>query len=453
LNELLQFQAEGVEFLLNRKKGILNDQQGLGKTVQAVVAASTLQGPKLIIANSVSRVQWRNEIHKWDSPNVPVVFAGKAGAFDQEGVQSWFRQPLTNAYLITYHPSIMYSYKALKGVGTWQAIIVDEGHNYRNRKSKRTKALKRLQTVCRWMLTGTSFDKSPAELWSLLNWLDPKRFNAYWPFVREHIEVGVKWIGLKETVPDVRGLKDPKSFAKVISPYILRRTKEQVAPQLPPKLYQNIVVPMGDRQRVLYETIRKETIVTLSQGDLDSALFIRNALARMSKLTRCALDPGLIDVNHKWDEAPKVDWITNFKRSHSTQFVIFTGSKDFALSLPMLIDGGVCITGDDKPIARDKKLAKFKKGKARYIVGTIQLIAESIDLPHAGASIFADLPLSSIKYEQAEERIHRLTTTESPIIYRLLAERSIDSTSLARLEGKLSDRRAVEVLLGGHDYG
>lgn len=447
MKSLHPFQAEGKNFLLQQRAAILNDQQGLGKTVQAVVAAAQLEGPKLIIANSVSRVQWRNEIHKWDSPNVPVVFVGKAGVFDEEGVRTWFGQPLTNAYLITYHPSIMYSHKRLVHVGTWQAIIVDEAHNYRNRKSKRTRALKRLQTVCRWMLTGTTFDKSPDELWSLLNWLAPKKFNAYWPFVREHLEVGTKWIGRGQTVPDIRGLKDPKSFTKLIGPYILRRTKEQVAPQLPPKLYRDIVVPMGDKQRVLYDQLKKETIIKLQGGNLSNALFIRNALARMSKLTRCALDPGLIDPNHAW-ENPKVDWI----KSLEGRFVVFTGSKDFALSLPMLVNGGVCITGDDQLIVRDKKIAKFRKGKARYIVGTIQLIAESIDLPHAGASVFADLPLSSIKYSQAEERIHRLTTTESPIIYRLLAEKSIDSTNLARLEGKLSDREAVEMLLGGSDY-
>ena len=451
--KLLQYQVEGVKFLTENKSAILNDEQGLGKTVQAVVAAKILQGPKLVICNSVSRVQWRDEIHKWDSPNVPVVFAGRAGVFDRGRVQAWFRPPLTNAYLITYHPSIMYSYKELVRVGTWQAIIVDEGHKYRNRTTARTKALKRLRTIYRWMLTATTFDKSPAELWSLLNWLAPKKFRAYWPFVEEHIEVEEKWIGRLRPILKPTHLKSPKAFAKIVSPYILNRTKAQVAPQLPPKLYKDIVLSMGKRQRDLYEQIRNETIITLQDGDLNNALFIRNALARMGKLVRCALDPGLIDVNHIWSEAPKVDWINEYKRSIDLdkQFVVFTGSKDFAKSLTMLIDGGVCITGDDNPVIRDQKLTKFKKGKATYLVGTIQLIAESLDLPQASASIFTDLPLSGIMYSQAEDRIHRLTTTESPTIYRLHMENSIDFINLARLQGKLSDRQAVEALIGGYD--
>ena len=449
--KLRPYQVEGKRFLTENRSALLNDEQGLGKTVQAIVAAATLQGPKLVICNSVSRVQWRDEIHKWDSPSIPVEFAGKAGVFDRGRVEAWFKPPLTNAYLITYHPSIMYSWKLLKNVGTWQAIIVDEGHKYRNRNAKRTKALKRLQTVNRWMLTATTFDKSPAELWSLLNWLAPARFKAYWPFVEAHIEIEEKWIGRPRPILEPKNLKNPKSFAKLTSPYMLRRTKEQVTPQLPPKLYSDITLPMGEHQRELYERIRKETVIELRDGDFNNALFIRNALARMGKLVRCALDPGLIDTNHKWSEAPKVDWINEYKRSCEGQFVIFTGSKDFAKSLPLLIDGGVCITGDDKPLTRDTKLAKFKKGKANYLVGTIQLIAESLDLPQASASIFTDLPLSGIMYSQAEDRIHRLTTTESPTIYRLHMENSIDFINLARLQGKLSDRQAVEALIGGND--
>jgi SNF2 family DNA or RNA helicase len=449
LKSLRPYQVEGKHFLTENRSALLNDEQGLGKTVQAVVAAATLQGPKLVICNSVSRIQWRDEIYKWDFQCEAVEFAGKAGVFDRGRVQTWFVPRLTNGYLITYHPSIMYSWKALQSVGTWQAIIVDEGHKYRNRNAKRTKALKRLRTVRRWMLTATTFDKSPAELWSLLNWLAPSRFKAYWPFVKEHIVIEEKWIGRPRPILEPRGLKNPKSFAKLTSSYILRHTKDQVASQLPPKLYKNITLPMGEHQRELYERIRKETIIELRDGNFNNALFIRNALARMGKLVRCALDPGLIDVNHKWNEAPKVDWITEYKRSFDGQFVVFTGSKDFAKSLPMLIDGGVCITGDDKPLTRDTKLAKFKKGKVKYLVGTIQLIAESLDLPQASASIFTDLPLSGIIYSQAEDRIHRLTTTESPTIYRLHMEDSIDFINLNRLQGKLSDRQAVESLMGG----
>ncbi len=447
---LLPFQVEGVKFLLANQKGILNDQQGLGKTVQAVSAATILTGPKLVVINSVSRTQWRDEIRVWDSPDVPVEFVGKAGAFDERRVRSWFVQPLTNAYLLTYHTSLMYSWKALKAVGTWQAIIVDEGHNYRNRTTKRTKALKRLSTICRWMLTGTSFDKTPDELWSLLNWMSPGHFRSYWPFVKEYMEVGKKYIGPRQTVPEIRDLKDPPAFARMIRPFILRRTKAQVASQLPPKLYKNIKVTMGDKQRVLYDLLKEETIVFLRSGDLNDAVFVRNALARMSKLTRCALDPGLIDSNHAW-ENPKVDWINTWRKSFSDQFVLFTGAKDFAHALPMLISGGVSLTGADSLEERDHKLNQLKRGKIQYIIGTIKLIAESIDLPHVSASVFTDLPLSSIVYEQAEERIHRLTTTESPIIFRLLAEKSTDYTDLARLQGKITNRQSIEKLIMGVD--
>jgi len=197
--KLLPYQVEGVKFLNENKSALLNDEQGLGKTVQAVMAAKSLQGPKLVICNSVSRVQWRDEIHKWDSPDVPIVFAGRSGAFERAGVQQWFGPPMTNAYLVTYHTSIMYSWKELQSVGTWQAIIVDEGHKYRNRTTARTKALKRIRTVHRWMLTATTFDKSPAELWSLLNWLSPKHFKAYWPFVKEHIIIEDQWINCNNT--------------------------------------------------------------------------------------------------------------------------------------------------------------------------------------------------------------------------------------------------------------
>lgn len=450
---LRRYQIEGKEFLLQPGGRLLNDEQGLGKTVTATAASATLRGPKLVICNSVARTQWAKEIRIWDHHSIPIIFAGTAGRFDFDEVRQWFIPPLSDGYLITYHPSLIYSWEQLRKIGTWKVIIVDEAHKHRNRNNKWTQKLKRLRTVYKWALTGTSFDKSPAELWSILNWFSPKKFNSYWNFVRDHIETKDVYIGRKKPITEPTAtLKHPATFRRLVGPYVLRREKVQVAPEIPPAIPHDIVVPMTPGQRNLYDRVEEETIIELTKGSLDDALFIRNALVRMIRLAQVALDPGLVDVNHSLT-IPKVEWIQEWAKEGGDQYIVFTTSKPFAKSLPMLIDGGVSLTGDDKLPERDDKLARFRSGKVRYIAGTVQLIAESIDLPQARAAIYADLPTSGIQFSQSQERIHRLTTTESPDIIRLLAERSVDYMYLRRLEGKLSDRKAVEMLIGGQDYG
>jgi len=432
---LYPFQIIGTKFLAERRGALLADVMGLGKSVQAVCAARQKKGPILIIVRPLNMRFWISTIRQWDDPNVPIKVCGPAGAFDADIVKSWFAKR-QRGYLIVHHEALRYAVKVLQAFGIWEVIIADEAHKFRNRKAQMTKCLKQIPSYYRWALTGTPFDKQPNEFWSVMNWLNPAVFSAYWRFFEEYVELD-KYTG------KVKGPKNVEVLATTLSPYYLRRTKEEVLPQLPPKMYRTIELDMTKEQAAIYKKVEEETLVNLT-GDPADTFFIGNILSRIAHLRKVALDPMLIGVDV---EGVKIQWITEWIDLYDVPFAIFVHSREYANSLGVCLPHVGVISGSVSQSDRDKVLADFNSGKLRGIVGTIDTMSESINLQRARVSIFMELHWSSIMMDQAENRIHRMNSPDSVEIIRLICPGTVDELILEALRKKWSDRRLVEAFL------
>lgn len=446
---LRDYQIEGVKALLESHGICLADDMGMGKTWQALFAAKERVGPYLVITRPLNKWFWVETIKELD-PTARIVISGTAGVFPEEYVADWFRHPRKRGYLVTHHEALQYSQPKYnkQGVithkaqytldfGMWEGIIADEAHRFKNRNAIMTKVLKRLFAYNKWALTGTPMEKLPSDLWSLLNWFNPNEFNGYWKFYEDYVEYDMGWHGDRK----IKGVKNAEGLAKRIAPYFLRRTKETHATDLPPKLYKNIPLQMESAQELLY---KQYCGVGFAFEGTEQEEFIGTSLAAIMKMRRIALDPKII--GHLCSSIKK-EWLLDWATDIDEQFVILTSSKEFAEQLPLDLPDGVSITGDTKSRDRTISMSLFESGKTRYLVGTIDVLAEGLNLQNASIAIFTDYHTSSIKMQQAEDRIHRIGMTKAATIYRLLCRGTIDYVMKESIERKWSDIEFVRAAI------
>ena len=450
--QLLPLQEEGVKFLVERMGALLEDEMGVGKTIQAVVAATqVIVGPILVIARPLSMEDvWVSTIKQMD-PSAEVVTANR-GEFDYDKVREWFtdRSKTSRQWLIVYHEMLMTPTSRTTGkllndrasdfrsLGMWSLIIADESHRFASRKSQVTKSLWSIPTARKWALTGTAMDKSPNDYWTTLHWFDPKRFGSFYTFAKMYTKD--VWLRHRRTTIQI----NTHAFARELLPYRLRRMKVDVRPDIP-KINTDIVnVDMSHEQAELYAVARKATFLPI-YPNLDDPLFIGSQLVRIARLRQIVLDPMLIEAYEV--SSGKVAWLYTFTQSNQVPTIIFTTSRMFADSLPLVLDGFKSVSGSMKTIERVQVIKEFRAGKIQGIVATIATMSESINLREAEIAIFADSHWSTRSMDQAAARVHRIDTQHEVDILYLETPHTVDELIRETLREKKSVRQLVEMYI------
>jgi SNF2 family DNA or RNA helicase len=451
-NQLLPLQEEGANFLAKRMGALLEDEMGVGKTVQAIVGAMRvpIAGPILVISRPLNIEFWTKTINTWD-PYAEVEVA-TGGEFDYSKVHSWFSGNGSGRrhYLIIYHEMLMTPRSRqthvvlndraaiLRQLGVWSLIIADEAHRFASRSAQMTKSLLSLQTLRKWALTGTMMDKSPRDYWTILHWFNKERFGSFWTFAKMYTKE--RWYKHRKTLVSI----NTQAFARELEPYRLRRTKVDVRPDIPTITSAVVKVAMTEEQAALYKKAKVETFLP-THPDLDDPLFISGALARIAYLRQIALDPGLVGAVDII--SGKAMWLYDFCAQHGEPMVIFTTSREFANTLPTLLDGFEAISGSVKVFQRMQVVKRFRSGAIRGIVGTIATMSESINLKEAKMAIFADSHWSTRSMDQAAARIHRIDSEHPVEILYLQTPGTVDTLIASTIDEKRSVRYLLESYL------
>jgi len=221
---LRDYQHNGIEFLSSREKAILGDDMGLGKSAQAIMAIKTHPKTKtlLILCTKSGLGVWISELDKWAPgwKGVAIVIQGTP-VQRRKIIESEIAEG-TYIWIMTYGTFITYVNRSMK-VGVrdtipmeYDAVIADEAHKFRNRKSKTFLAMKALQTKHLYMLTGTPATRGPQDMWTYLNLCNPEQFRSYWRFVNAHCFVENGPFGRV-----ISGVKNPVGIRQVLKPYFL----------------------------------------------------------------------------------------------------------------------------------------------------------------------------------------------------------------------------------------
>lgn len=239
-NVLKPYQKIGASWILtlykNRVGGCLADDMGLGKTVQAIAFISCKERrtelPILIVVPKVVLYNWKNELSRF-APEIKVTLA--YGKFDYSDIRE-----INGVYLTTYETLL--NHNADFEYTSFDAVILDESQYVKNYKTKRYQAIKKIKSNFILALTGTPIENSVEELWSLFNLLNPGLLGNHSAFMSKFADAHIR----KETLETLR---------KIVSPFILRRTKDAVLDDLPAKQEHYIYCEMDHPQRTLYDTL------------------------------------------------------------------------------------------------------------------------------------------------------------------------------------------------------
>lgn len=408
---------------------LIADDRGLGKTVTSIEAARALmhklQGPVLLVVPKTLRQQWAEEVADQDA-NCVMMFLDTSTVLDTHFNS---RKPF---WVLTHYEALLKHHKMLSKTA-WAVVIADEAHRIKNRKAQRAVAIKKLEAYRKIALTGTPYDRNPADIWSILNWLQPAVFKSYWNFFQAHVDYDGDIAGMKQ----INGVKDGQRFSKVIAPYTIQRAKRDVAPQLPPKIEQYIPVEITGKQAALYARIKHlaETDLPLDTGD---TLVIKNHLGRILRLQQAAVDPRLLGTD---ENGAKIDWLLEYVDDHPDDtLLVFTRFRDTAIRVANLLNVPYYVGG--KPLDNPADHPK--------LVATIDAAKEGLNLGHIWNTVFLDCHWSSIAMAQAVDRTERdLTATEPRIIMYLEAvdcngQETVDALVKAALQGKWSTIALVD---------
>jgi SNF2 family DNA or RNA helicase len=406
-------------------------EPGLGKTVTAIeLGKDIMASPALINASAVLvicpkrlRLQWISMIQEQD-PITPITLIETGMVFKGRELSGW---------VVSHYEAVVDTQKYLRQ-RVWGLVIVDEAHHIKNRKALRTKAVRSIEAIRKVALSAVPMDRSPAELWSVLNWMFPNTYRSYWNFIEKYCSMeavppwltGGKYAGASKIV----GTKNELQLVDELSPFFIRYTKQQVAPELPPKTVTKVPVEMYPEQEALYNKIAKAKDIVVDE------IIIPNILARITRLQQVTSDPSAAGFGTM--PSAKCDWVAEYLEDNpEIAVVIFTRFRATAKALAARFECEYIVGGTEE-------WPEFLDGRNRVITGTIAAMGEGIDgLQRADVAIFVDQEWSTALMTNAMDRIHRLGIQAPKQIIHLYCPHTKDELVLRALDEKWTNQQLV----------
>jgi SNF2 family DNA or RNA helicase len=407
--------------------GILADDMGLGKTVQALAHVlhekreGRLDRPALVVAPTSVVPNWLKEIAAM-APDLRALSlsGGDRGRF--------FNQIEKSDLVVTSYPLLLRDAEHLTAV-KWHAVLLDEAQTIKNAATATARIVTRLKAGHRICLTGTPVENHLGELWSQLNFVIPGFLGTRKSFAsvfQKPIEKG----------GDVERLDQ---LVKRVSPFILRRTKEEVAPELPAKTEMVRYIELADGQRDLYETIRlsthKEVLKEMqTSGPAKSHIVI---LAALTRLRQACCDPRLVKVDSRKDvkESAKLDYLLSLTGElieDGRRILIFSQFTSMIdLIKPELVRKHIqflTLTGDTKD--RGTLIDRFQTGEAPIFLISLKAGGTGLNLTAADTVIHYDPWWNPQAENQATDRAHRIGQEKPVFVYKLIARGTIEERIL-----------------------
>ncbi|KAL3080298.1 hypothetical protein niasHS_012403 [Heterodera schachtii] len=279
--ELRDYQLEGLNWLLyawsKSNSSILADEMGLGKTIQTISFISSLfhlhdmHGPFLVVVPLSTLPSWQNEFTLWGSRLNTVIYMGDVNSREQIrihelDVDEHAKLCKANVVITTYE--ICLKDKLYLGKFTWTCLVVDEAHRLKNDDSLLYQTLYSFHTNHRLLVTGTPLQNSLRELWALLSFIMPEKFNDWCEFERAHQD---------------RDHKGISSLHRKLEPFLLRRVKKDVEKSLPAKVEQILRVDMTAQQKQYYKLVLTRNYEELSKGVKGSINGFINIMMELKK--------------------------------------------------------------------------------------------------------------------------------------------------------------------------
>lgn len=421
LKSLRPYQVDGVKWMYtlykNSLSGILADDMGLGKTLQFLAFQSlvTEDAPTLIICPKSLIYNWEAEVFKWNpDKNVYTISGSKS-----ERLSIVAKMKHSSGIFVVSYDSMRNDLDLYEKIH-FAIVCLDEAQYIKNSYAKKTKAVKSLDATCRFALTGTPIENGLTDLWSIFDFLMPNYLLSEDKFIQEYNAAFDKDTGNEET--------RNKLLAK-ITPFILRRTKDEVLTDLPPKTEEVIKISMNEKQSELYNVYAQNTLNSFHEDPKNKL----KVLAAMTRLRQICVDPSTFLENYR--ELPsKLEYtISLVKESIAASHKILIFSQ-FTSVLEHLINllkkenvTPFYICGDTPGDQRVKIADEFNtKDDCKVICVSLKAGGTGLNLFGADTVIILDPWWNYAVEDQATGRAHRIGQTRPVTVYKLIAHDSIE---------------------------
>jgi SWI/SNF-related matrix-associated actin-dependent regulator of chromatin subfamily A-like protein 1 len=398
--ELYPFQADGARYLARKKRAFLADDQGLGKTIQALAAIEMLDAyPCVVVCPSIVKEVWRDEVGKYLPHRSVAVLSGRSGF-----------APPADIVVVNYEV-VAWRVESLKTM-VFKSVIVDESHYIKSGSTARAKACVSLADGIgvRFALSGTPLLNHPREFASQIRFLG--RSTEFKPLLKYIVSQHKVNSGEQRIFEDLGSILKKRC--------LIRRRKEDVLKDLPPKREQEVVFncslpSYGQAEQAYYE----ERALRGYEQD--------KAGGRLFTLLK-ALGEAKVDIT--------IEWIEVFLESNDSKLIVFAHHKDVQLAIAKHFDS-LALAGSMSEDYKRRAVSSFQSDPAkRLIVCSLKAASTGITLTAASNVLFVERGWNDATHQQAIDRCHRIGQRKPVTAYYLTVANTLDEFMAARIADK-----------------
>lgn len=413
--------------------GILADDMGLGKTLQVLTLLQARRergvedGPALLIVPTSLLHGWQEQAARF-TPDLRLLTLHGSGRNRHYG-----RVEEADLVMTTYQ--LLSNDLPFLKRRNWPLVVVDEAQNLKNPDTKASRSLRQVPAAGRMALTGTPMENSLQDLWSLFDWLNPGLLGDRKTF-RDLFRTPIEKHGDSEAQGRLN---------RRVAPFLLRRTKDEVASELPPRTEIVDEVILGEEQKALYESVRstmdKEVRDAIARkGFASSQVTILSALL---KLRQVCCDPALVKsegarpVRRSAKRERLLELLTELIAQGRRVLVFSQFVEMLDLIRTDLTEAGIehlILTGQTRK--RGEVLDAFRDGTAPVFLISLKAGGVGLNLTEADTVILYDPWWNPAVERQAMDRAHRIGQEKPVFVHRLVAAGTVEDRILA-----LQDRK------------
>jgi superfamily II DNA or RNA helicase len=428
---LRPYQEHGVRWLQRLRAagmgGVLADDMGLGKTLQTIAhlcvehARPEVDRPSLVVVPTSLIQNWKRELARFAGQLRVIVWHGSSR---HEG-----RAALEQADVIVTSYSLLVREQERWSTQSYHYLVLDEAQAIKNPRSAAREAARQLDVNHRLCLSGTPVENHLGDLWSLFDFLMPGLLGSAAEFM----------VGYRTPIEHDKNEAQLAALRRTVTPFILRRTKDEVAKDLPPKTILVRPVRLTGSQRQLYESIRVAAHadvrrIVRSKGMAGSTIAILDALM---KLRQVCCDPRLVAVSaaRRVGESAKLDFFFALlaeQLAEGRRVLVFS---QFTSMLTLIAEGlavrgilHLMLTGGTQD--RMALVDAFQAGKADVFLISLKAGGTGLNLTSADTVIHYDPWWNPAAQAQATDRAHRIGQTRPVFVHQLIVAGSVEERML-----------------------
>ena len=439
--ELRGYQRDGLGWLRFLRKfgfgGCLADDMGLGKTVQILaLLAGKRKGPALIVVPKSLIFNWKQEAAR---------FAPKLKVLDHTGLA---RERTSDTFknfdlILTTYGTLRRDAAMLSGFH-FDTCVLDESQFAKNASTDTAKCVKLIQADHRLAMSGTPIENHLGELWTLFDFLNPGMLGRAATF-------GGEAGSLRNPGPEAR-----EFLAKALRPFILRRTKKQVATDLPDKTEQTVYCELESEQRRLYDELRDHYRQSLLSkvDELGIKRTKIQVLAALLRLRQAACHPGLIDQKLAAGSCAKLDVLLpqlEELAEEGHKALVFSQFTSFLSIVRSRLDaaGTAYEYLDGKTRDREARVERFQTDpNCKIFLVSLKAGGVGLNLTAADYVFLLDPWWNPAAEAQAIDRTHRIGQVKPVFAYRIIAKNTVEEKVL---ELQKTKRDLADSILGGDE--